>query len=158
MGDIDGNYRTRAVSRRKFLAYVGAFAAAAAAGQLIGGGSSLKRISAAETFEHKLYLTGVALAGDLTNTFFLDPEHSVGKAGCPLPHQGSRLCHGCVACHSHAENKLFASIAAAESGRAHLGCKCLIRSEQVTQQDFDALFGAAVERVSFDRRRDTLFS
>ena len=158
MADTDGTYRTRAVSRRKFLAYVGAFAAAAAAGQLIGGGGSARRTLAAEDFPYKLFMPGTSRATTTTSLFFLDPEHGAGDPACTVPHEGSRACHGCNSCHSHASNKLFASFTEADAGRAHIGCKCLINEETTSDAQFLALFGAAVQRPVFDKRKDQLFS
>ena len=48
----------------------------------------------------------------------------------------------CKACHHHAANKLFATRAAAEHGRAHPACTCMIvRSRAVSTVQRQALFG-----------------
>jgi hypothetical protein len=48
----------------------------------------------------------------------------------------------CKACHHHAANRLFATRAAADHGRAHPGCRCTIaRSRAVNAVQWRALFG-----------------
>jgi hypothetical protein len=48
----------------------------------------------------------------------------------------------CKACHHHASNRLFATRAAADHGRAHPGCTCMIvRSRAVNAVQWRALFG-----------------
>jgi hypothetical protein len=48
----------------------------------------------------------------------------------------------CKACHHHAANKLFATRAAAEHGRAHPGCKCtIVGSRAMSNTQWQALFG-----------------
>ena len=69
-------------------------------------------------------------------------------------------CKGCAACVSHAANKLFATSPAADSLRAHTGCKCgVVSLGEVDQALYTALFGNGRERLSVDRRygwvRDT---
>jgi hypothetical protein len=158
MAAAEMNYRARSISRRRFLAYVGAVVAAAGAGQLISGGRSTPRAQATENFPYRLALPDVARATATTSLFFLDPEHGAGKPECAVPHAGSRACHACTACHSHAVNKLFASFVEADAGRAHIGCKCLIGEESTSDAEFRALFGMAVQRPIFDKRKDQLFS
>jgi hypothetical protein len=61
----------------------------------------------------------------------------------------------CRACHHHAANKLFATRAAAEHGRAHPGCKCtIVRTSAVNTAQWQALFGHAHKprHLSVDRR------
>ena len=62
-------------------------------------------------------------------------------------------CGGCGACRSHAANKLFASAAAANAGRAHVFCKCLVVPVGTIDQGvYDQLFVAGSSRPSVDRR------
>jgi hypothetical protein len=61
----------------------------------------------------------------------------------------------CKACHSHAANRLFATHAAADQGRAHPGCNCkVVRSSVVDPVQWKALFGNArrLSHKSVDRR------
>jgi hypothetical protein len=61
----------------------------------------------------------------------------------------------CKACHHHAANRLFATRAAADHGRAHPGCKCtIVRSRAVSPIQWQALFGhqRKVSHSTADRR------
>jgi hypothetical protein len=61
----------------------------------------------------------------------------------------------CKACHHHAANRLFATRAAADHGRAHPGCRCtIVRSRAVDATQWQALFGHArrPRHVAVDRR------
>ena len=61
----------------------------------------------------------------------------------------------CKACHHHAANRLFATRAAADHGRAHPGCQCtIVRSRAVTAVQWQALFGRQrkLRRSAVDRR------
>lgn len=158
MADIETSYRARALTRRRFLTYVGAFAAAAAVGQLVSGGGRPAGTRAAEEPMYRLFVPGMSRATTTTSLYFLDPEHGAGDPECTIPHAGSRACHGCNSCHSHAANKLFASFVEADMGRAHIGCKCLINEETSSDAQFLALFGVAAQRPVFDKRKDQLFS
>lgn len=91
----------------------------------------------------------------------LDPEWGAGSAGCPVDplgaHQSTHACHACNSCHHHADNKLFASVTAADENRAHLGCKCeIIEGGELPEDIWVELFGPAdaVEREHVDRRWD----
>ena len=84
-----------------------------------------------------------AWASSTEQLWGLDP--SWGGAGC--------LCGGCAACRAHAENRLFASAAAADAGRAHPFCKCLVVPvETVDRSVYAQLFVAAGGREAVDRR------
>jgi hypothetical protein len=77
--------------------------------------------------------------------FILNPEHGAGTS-CPTDpiarHHSSHSCHGCQACHSHGANKLFRTQQAANAGRAHPNCKCVIQQGgTLPQGTFVALFG-----------------
>lgn len=63
-------------------------------------------------------------------------------------------CTACRACRKHAENKYFASAAAADRGRAHPNCDCLIVAEVLPYRTWVALFGhpSALRRTSRDLR------
>ncbi len=64
-------------------------------------------------------------------------------------------CGGCRACTAHAHNKLFASAAAADRGRAHPGCGCtVVRAGSIPVTTWRALFvrSDGSRRASVDRR------
>ncbi len=89
-----------------------------------------------------LLVTGRADAADTVPTYALDPTQG---GTCLSP--GCSTCHACL---SHAANKLFASAADADAGRAHPGCRCtVVAGVSVAQSVFDQLFAAA---ASADRR------
>jgi hypothetical protein len=61
----------------------------------------------------------------------------------------------CKSCLSHAKNKRFASLDAAEGNRAHLGCKCTIAATASTEGEFVKMFGGigdAIDRFVYDLR------
>ncbi len=67
----------------------------------------------------------------------------------------SRTCKACSACKRHGHNKLFASAAAAEDGRAHKGCRCRVRrTRSVSTARRVKLFDAdgKADRTVVDRR------
>jgi hypothetical protein len=76
---------------------------------------------------------------------------------------GAEYCGGCSSCNAcikHAENKLFATSAAADNGRAHPNCDCAIVHQQVKYSSWVALFGSPSNprHLSRDRReRRSLF-
>ncbi|MCY7303529.1 MAG: hypothetical protein LH654_10975 [Thermoleophilia bacterium] len=63
-------------------------------------------------------------------------------------------CTACGACRAHALNKIFASAADADAGRAHPYCKCTVAElSSVKPHVYSALFGdGGRERRSVDRR------
>ena len=62
-------------------------------------------------------------------------------------------CSACASCLAHASNKLFASAASADSGRAHPYCKCLVVPLVRLDVDvYDSLFLDGGGRESVDRR------
>jgi hypothetical protein len=71
-----------------------------------------------------LPLAGVALASTRT-VYGLDPSWGAADATCTPDH--AHTCSGCYACVRHAENKVFASALAGDAGRAHRGCRCLVK-------------------------------
>jgi hypothetical protein len=87
--------------------------------------------------------------------FVLNPEWSSSR-GCAVPHgRKPGGCHACAACHAHAANKLFATRAAAESGRAHPGCKCkVVRGGTFGVKLWADLFGglSSPDQLVVDRR------
>lgn len=69
------------------------------------------------------------------DTFALDPS---GGAGC------TTNCSSCRACQLHAANKLFHTEAAADIGRAHIGCDCTVAvGQSLSQGTIDLLFQSA---------------
>ena len=62
-------------------------------------------------------------------------------------------CRSCAACRRHAAHKAFASFDAADARRAHPHCRCAIRSEAVTREQFVRLFRDP-ERESFNEMFD----
>ena len=96
--------------------------------------------------------------------FVFNPEWGAGKkiehstTTCPsgqeATHQKGGRCHGCIACHAHAENKRFANRAAVR--RAHEGCLCRIESRSVTKEEFVEMFGTPQDPLfpgEFDLRK-----
>ena len=106
--------------------------------------------------------SGTTTQGQATRTWYaLDPEWGAGTDGCPIDpaavHQSSHACHACNACHHHADNKLFASMLAANTNRAHVGCKCLVvEGGELPVDTWEALFGEQgnLDRIHVDRRWD----
>jgi hypothetical protein len=93
-----------------------------------------------------LLLTSPVSAQSLVPTYALDP--TIGGT-CVAP--GCSVCNACIA---HGANKLFATLADAEAGRAHPGCQCTaVTGISVTQSVFDQLFTAG---PSADRRWATV--
>lgn len=131
-----------AIARRKFLITLGSLGVVAA-GQLVPPSGASARSTAS-----------------ITAVYILDPEWGADDRACPVPHQGARSCHGCVACHSHALNKFFTSFDRADFTRAHTGCKCLVGSYRIRRGEAVMMFGppsGSLHRDEFDRRRDRLF-
>jgi hypothetical protein len=85
-----------------------------------------------------------ASAAETVQVWGLDPRSESG-ASCG--------CATCASCVTHAANKLFANAAAADSGRAHPYCKCLV--VPLTRIDADlytSLFINGGGRDAVDRR------
>ena len=84
-----------------------------------------------------------AAAAATVDVWGLDPDG--GHQGCG--------CSACAACRAHASNKIFASAADADAGRAHPRCKCAVTQlASVESYVYDALFVDGGQRVSVDRR------
>lgn len=80
-----------------------------------------------------------ATAASTVSVWGLDPD------GCG--------CSVCSACRSHAANKIFASPADADAGRAHPHCRCSVTAlSSVEPHVFDVLFVTGGRRSSVDRR------
>ncbi|MEZ5247968.1 MAG: hypothetical protein R2713_01745 [Ilumatobacteraceae bacterium] len=75
-------------------------------------------LAAASATTGGLLLAGHVAADDMVVTYALDP--TIGGT-CLAP-----SCSTCNACQAHGANKLFASAAAAEAGRAHPNCLCTV--------------------------------
>jgi hypothetical protein len=89
-----------------------------------------------------------AAAAPTSTLYWLNPDWDAGDAAC-APNQGQSTCGGCYACTAHYENKLFASTAAADAGRAHPRCKCLVQEAfTVDPGTYNQLFvlGESVDR------------
>ncbi len=85
----------------------------------------------------------MAEAAATVDVWGLDPDG--GHHGCG--------CSACAACRAHASNKIFASAADANAGRAHPRCKCAVTQlASVESYVYDALFVDGGQRVSVDRR------
>jgi hypothetical protein len=81
--------------------------------------------------------------------FGLSADWGAGDAAC-VPDRGESACGGCYACIRHAHNKVFATAAAARSGRAHPRCKCVVIPLGVLSPAvYDVLFASS---RSVDRR------
>lgn len=89
-------------------------------------------------------------ASAATNTVYrLSADWGAGDSSC-VPNRGQSGCGGCYACINHARSKVFASVAAADNGRAHPRCKCVVLPlESVDAATFEQLFAAG---ASADRR------
>jgi hypothetical protein len=63
-------------------------------------------------------------------------------------------CRSCKACRRHADNKVFATLSAADKGRAHGNCDCAIVQRSLPQGTWVALFGNQKHphTLSVDRR------
>ena len=91
-------------------------------------------------------LVGAPVAGAAPEVAVWGLDPSAGREGCG--------CSGCVACRAHAANKIFASAAAADAGRAHPRCKCAVAQiDTVDSSVYEALFVEGGARTSVDRRR-----
>ena len=87
----------------------------------------------------------MAGAAEPVQAWGLDP----GGGGDP----GACGCGGCAACRSHGANKLFASAVAADTGRAHAFCRCLVVPlVRLEEGVYHALFVDGGARSSVDRR------
>jgi hypothetical protein len=127
----------------------------------LGDATSMSRrrflIQGAATVGGALILTSDEAAATPTlPTYALDPEWGAASPDCPTEESArGRGCHACAACHAHAANRLFASTAAADAGRAHPGCRCLVvAATHLPYDTWVGLFGLpeAVVRPSVDRR------
>lgn len=84
-----------------------------------------------------------ARAAETVQVWGLDPNW--GGAGCG--------CAACASCLAHGANKLFASAASADAGRAHPYCKCLVVPlERLGVDTFNSFFVNGGGRESVDRR------
>jgi hypothetical protein len=117
---------TTGVSRRAFL------------GSVVGVGALAVPLAASN-----------AAAAPTSTVYWLDPDWGAGDPTC-VPNHGQVGCGGCYACVAHYQNKLFASAAAADAGRAHPRCKCLVREGfTVDPGTYEQLF---VDGDTVDRR------
>lgn len=94
-----------------------------------------------------------ASAAETVQVWGLDPRSASGAAcGCAT----------CAACVTHAANKLFANAAAADAGRAHAYCKCLVVPlVRLDADSYTSLFTNGGGREVIDRRSQwvqTIFS
>ena len=86
-----------------------------------------------------------AQAAETVQVWGLDPNWGGDPAACG--------CSACASCLAHASNKLFASAASADSGRAHPYCKCLVVPLARLDVDvYNSLFLNGGGRESVDRR------
>jgi hypothetical protein len=115
----------KGVSRRVFL------------GSVVGAGALAVPVAASN-----------AAAAPTSTLYWLNPDWGARDPAC-LPNQAQDTCGGCYACAAHYRNKLFASAAAADAGRAHPRCKCLVQEAlTVDPGTYDQLFvlGGSVDR------------
>lgn len=76
----------------------------------------------------------------LTGLYFVGSAEAATAGGSYRLKTGAQC--SCKACHHHAANRLFATHAAADRGRAHPGCQCtIVRSRAVSRIQWQALFG-----------------
>ncbi len=71
--------------------------------------------------------------------------------GFPVGPRGATSC-GCSACRHHSANKIFLTRAAAETQRAHRGCRCIVVTEQIPWSEQE-LRSSSSDTVSLDRRQ-----
>ena len=84
-----------------------------------------------------------AKAASTVSVWGLDPGGAHEACGCSA----------CAACRTHALNKIFASAADADTGRAHPYCRCAVTQlSAVEPRVFEALFVSGGRRGSVDRR------
>lgn len=84
-----------------------------------------------------------AYGASTVSVWGLDPDG--GREGCG--------CSACHACRAHAWNKMFASAADADAGRAHSRCRCVVTQlASVEPYVYEALFVHGGRRASVDRR------
>lgn len=125
----------RAESRRSFLTRAGAIAGAIAA---TGVGSVSP--ATAQRKKRKAKLPVYQLVAK-------EPHYHCAP--------GDSSCRGCRACRRHAKNKLFASAEAANTHRAHVGCRCgIVEARKLPRRKWRRLFGPPSDptRVSVDLR------
>jgi hypothetical protein len=85
----------------------------------------------------------LARATSTVSVWGLDPDGGHDSCGCSA----------CAACRAHALNKIFASAADADRGRAHPHCRCVVAQLSVVEPHvFEALFVSGGRRSSVDRR------
>lgn len=112
--------RTQTLNRRAFI------------GALVGAGALAVPLA-----------RSVSAAASVQAVYRLNPNWGAGDAAC-LVNPGGSSCSGCSACVNHANNKLFATAAAADTGRAHPGCKCRVETAcNVDSTTYDQLFNGA---------------
>jgi hypothetical protein len=89
-------------------------------------------------------------ANAATNLLYeLRADWGAGNPNC-VNDGGAPDCGGCYACVNHARNKVFATAAAADAGRAHAQCRCKVASlYTIDDLVYDKLFA---HRRSVDRR------
>jgi hypothetical protein len=83
-----------------------------------------------------------------TTLYQLRANWGAGNPNC-VPNRGQSDCGGCYACVNHARNKVFATVAAADAGRAHPRCKCVVAALfAVDPATYNQLFrnGPSVDR------------
>lgn len=102
-------------------------------------------------------ILGIVLAGLPVRLALAAPKQLPAYRLSPLYESDDSHCGGCAACQAcqkHAENKYFASEAAADSGRAHPNCDCRVIAESLPYGTWVALFGnpASPRRTSRDLR------
>ena len=86
-----------------------------------------------------------AQAAETVQVWGLDPNWAGDPSVCG--------CSTCASCLGHADNKLFASAASADSSRAHPYCKCLVVPLARLDVDvYNSLFLDGGRRESVDRR------
>ena len=88
--------------------------------------------------------------------WILEPFARTGVEGCSPDDVGTSAtpCAACAACHAHAANKIFASQAAANAGRAHKGCRCsVVKGTPMLVSTWNTLFSQGLRRrTSVDKR------
>lgn len=84
-----------------------------------------------------------AVTGQLSDgsTFEGSSKVSVINASQPIIyHTSSRRRSSCRACKSHAVNRMYSSVQAADDNRAHPGCNCRVVEERISWQNYVKAF------------------
>ena len=126
-------------------------------GNLKKSSVSMKKGSAEDTPPRRLFLKGIAALGavaavPLVHACSSDAKSSQSSGVIVFRLQARRTKH-CNACANHHKFKLFLTREFADKGRAHIGCNCPITTQEISNTDFQRLFGNTGAIESVDLRK-----